>query len=114
MPAGRYDMYIEQGATYELNVTVSGVPNLTDYTARGQIKKSATSKEPGIPFNCSVSSAGVKISLSAAMSSRLEAKGGSYSDTSSYYYDVELVNASTGVVIRLLNGAVRVSPEITK
>lgn len=36
MPAGKYDMYIEQGATYELNVTVDSSIDLGDYTARGQ------------------------------------------------------------------------------
>lgn len=114
MPAGVYTMYVEQGASYELHVTVQGISNLTDYVARGQIRKSATNNEIITPLNCSVGASGITISLSAATTSKLETKGKCYSEITQYYYDIELENRSNGSVIRLLNGIVNVSPEVTK
>jgi hypothetical protein len=115
MAAGKYDMYIEQGATYELNVTVDSSIDLGDYTARGQIRETACSSAILVSFTCTiVSSSQLTISLTPAQTSALKACGKCYQDITVGYYDIEIENTTDGSVIRLLNGMVSISPEVTR
>lgn len=115
MTAGKYDIYIEQGATFELNITIDGSIDLTQYTARGQIRKSATDTTVVYDFTCTVVSATqLKVSLTATQTTALVTTGKNYSEVTLAYYDVEIEKTSDHSVIRLLNGAVKISPEITK
>jgi hypothetical protein len=111
--AGSYNIYIEQGATYDQTFTwrVSGSPvNLTGYSARMQFRSASSS--PSVVFDVLTDgtftlggAAGtIRVQITAAKTALLNA--------GSYVYDLELVNGA--VVTRLLSGAVTVSAEVTR
>jgi len=118
---GRYDIVICQGSDYLLPITVwytDRTPyNLSDYTVRGQIRK--THKSPTIvaDFTCVVTDASngsISISLTNAITEAIPV-GESVSDPrSKYVYDIEIENTITGYVTRLLEGFATVSPEVTR
>lgn len=114
--AANYDITIEQGATFQLNLIwkdSGGNPiDLTDYTARMQVRQKYTSDEAALSLsteNGTIVMGGVSgtvnISAPAADTANLSIKTG--------VYDVEIVSPS-GVVTRLIEGCVVVSPEVTR
>jgi hypothetical protein len=126
MAAGRYDITLEQGATFDLPLryrTPSGTPvNLTGYTARMQVRE-APASSVFVEFNSSLTSNGfifitgsaenredgangnLRVFMTAANSAALPRFAGRY--------DLELRDAS-GYVTRLIEGQFRVEPEITR
>lgn len=126
MTAGRYDIVIEQGATFDLPLQYcdsDGVPvNLAGCTARMQIREAPASAVV-VEFNSTLTANGfiilngpselredgangnLRILLSAANSAALPAFRGRY--------DLEL-HFPDHTVLRLLEGRVTVEPEITK
>jgi hypothetical protein len=113
MAAQNYDLDIEQGSAFKLELQLKqpdGEPlNLSGCTAASQIRKSARSKNPIIDFTCEVvaptADGIILISLTHDQTSSL-----SFSNA---LYDIE-VTFATGEVRRLLMGSVRLSPEITR
>lgn len=110
------NIYIEQGATFQLNLLwkdSAGAPiNLTGYTARMQVRHkindptallSLTTENSGIALGGAAGT--INIVATAALTTTLTEKSG--------VYDLELV-ASNGVVTRLLQGVVTISPEVTR
>lgn len=126
MAAGRYDITLEQGATFDLPLryrTPSGTPvDLTGYTARMQVRE-APASSVFVEFNSSLTSNGfilitgsaenredgangnLRVFMTAANSAALARFAGRY--------DLELRDAS-GYVTRLIEGQFRVEPEITR
>jgi hypothetical protein len=126
MSAGRYDITLEQGATFDLPLTYrdpAGIPvDLTGYSARMQIREAPDSAVL-VEFNSALTANGfillagsaedredgangnIRILLSSANATALPRFAGRY--------DLELDDGS-GYVIRLLEGQFRVEPEITK
>lgn len=107
------NLLIDQGTDFETIVTYSddtGVANdLTDYTARSQIRKSYYSANATASFTVNITDAvngEITISLDSATSSNVKA--------GRYLYDLELVNNTTSKVTRLIEGIVTFMPEITK
>ncbi len=104
-----YNITIEQGATYELQMIVSsstGVYDLSGQSARGQVRKDYNSPKL-VDFVISSSFANdgkIGIQLSATQTAALPAGNAKY--------DIELVNGST--VTRLVEGSVTIKPEVTK
>ena len=120
--AGIKDLYIEQGATYKLAVKMKhadGTPfDLTDWTIqRGQIRKTRRSDTVVKSFTITVENAAqgeMTVSLSAEDSASIPA-GETVSDPrSKYVYDIEIENGVTGEVMRILEGFVYISPEVTR
>lgn len=126
MSAGRYDITLEQGATFDLPLryrTPAGVPvDLTGYTARMQVRESPASAV-FVEFNSTLTSNGF-ILLSGASEDREDGANGNVRlfmtaansaalPRFSGRYDLELQD-SAGYVTRLLEGQFRVEPEITK
>lgn len=116
MPAANYDILIEQGATFRLNLTwrdANGVlVDLTNWSARMQIRESINDAEAVVDL--SSPSAGIvlggtagtiTVTIPAAQTAALAIRRG--------VYDLE-VQDSAGNVTRLLQGAVEVSPEVTR
>jgi hypothetical protein len=124
MSAGKYDIVIEQGTTFSLpiNISANNAPvDLTSYSAKMQVRE-APGKPVLVEFNSSLTSNGfifltgtaedrsdgengnLRLELSAANSEVLPRFSGRY--------DLEI--SSGGRTIRLLEGALRVEPEITK
>lgn len=114
MAAGSYNILIEQGATYDQTFTMTrdGSPvNLTGYTARMQFRVSAATSS--ITFDVATSGTftlggalgTIRVQISATATSGIVA--------GTYVYDLE-IQSGTGVVTRLLQGQVVVSPEVTR
>ena len=111
MAAGKYNIQIEQGSTWELRLEVdvtAGVDkDLSGYTLASKIGKSFYDTSPITLTTAFVQqSQGIfTISLSAAQTAALDA-------AHEYVYDVEITSAS-GVVTRMLQGRATISPGIT-
>lgn len=116
MAAGVYDITVEQGATFRLSLTwkdsTGAVVNLTGYTARMQIRETYESEETIASFT----SAGGSIVLGGALGTVVVTA--SATDTAKIQmtpavYDLE-VEASNGVVTRLLQGKANITREVTR
>jgi hypothetical protein len=116
MPAGIYDMFCEQGATFKSTLSwqdESESPvDLTGYLARMQVRPSVKSTDLVVELTTENSrivlypeTGRIELSLSAGLTETLPAK--------KCVYDLELV-APSGEVTRLLQGAFTVSPEVTR
>ncbi len=112
MAAGTYDIVIDQGSDFAIEIAVSqdgAATTLGSHTARAQLRPSPTSSTKTADFTCSIINASqgkIKMSLSNSTTAAIT--------SGKYYYDLELVNTSTSVVNRLLQGVARVTPEVTR
>lgn len=116
MSAGIYDIYIEQGATYNQPLVwkdSSGTAvNVTGYTARMQIRKTVDATTIILTLtteNGRITVGGanglITLLVSAADTAALTTFCG--------VYDLEVISP-TGVVTRLLEGQVEISKEVTR
>lgn len=125
MPAGRYNIIIEQGATFELELQYkdsnSVAVDLTGYSGRMQIRPSigsttsylclSSSLEPdGTGLNFSGSN-GATPPTSGSIGVYISAVSSSLLDFTTAVYDLEI--ASGSFVSRLLQGNVQLSKEVT-
>lgn len=116
MTAGVYDITIEQGATFRLNLewvdSNSDPVDLTGYTARMQVRRRYASTEAAL--NLTTENGGIVLG-GAAGTILIEAAAGATDDIDFKIgvYDLEL-EAADGFVTRLLQGAVTISPEVTR
>lgn len=109
--AAVYNLYIDQGTTYSVTITVTNdagtARNLTGYTARSQLKKSYYSTS-NTAFTVSInnpSEGEIDLSLTATQTANLR--------MGRYVYDVELVS-NTNAVERIVEGIITVYPEVTQ
>jgi hypothetical protein len=131
MSAGRYPIYIEQGATIDFEIQYkdsNGDPvNLTGYGARMQIRPSVTSNEVYLSLTNNLNFDGTGINMSGSSPYKPPTSGslGIFisSCTSSMLnfddatYDLEIfspVDSSCPIVTRILQGPVRLSKEVTR
>jgi hypothetical protein len=102
------NLVVDQGTTFasliELLDQNDEAVNVTGYTARGQIRKHFSSTN-AVSFTTGLSNGSLVISLTANQTANII--------SGRYVYDVELVD-STGTVIRILEGIVTVTPEVTR
>lgn len=129
MQAGVYDIHIDQGADWSLNLTWkdgTGTPvNLTGYTARLQIRKSydasatklsLTSSGGGIVLGGSAGTVNITATKTLTTAIALDYLSLFWNDDKQaqrMVYDLEM-ESSGGVVTRLLQGAAFVYPEVTR
>jgi ribonuclease PH len=111
MAAGKYNISIEQGSTWELALAVDSTAgtdmNLTGYTLASKLAKSQYDDNP-ISITTAMTNASqgkFKLSLTAAQTALLDA-------AITYIYDVEITSAS-GVVTRLIQGSASISAGVT-
>lgn len=115
MAAGLYDITIEQGATFQMNLTwkdsTGAAVNITGYTARMQVREnyeaedtlvSLTSTGGDIVLGGALGTIAITIAASATQTLQLEEA----------VYDLELVNGAT--VTRLIQGKAIISREVTR
>lgn len=116
MAAANYDFEIEQGATLLKPIVwkdSSGtVVNLTGYSAKMQIRKSAAS--PDVLLELSTTNGKLTITPNTGTVTMIfNAATTTAIDWSRGRYDLELTSG-TGVVTRLIEGEITVSKEITR
>lgn len=116
MAAGSYDITIEQGATFSLVLTWKdengALINLTGFSARMQIRENVESED----VIASLATSGSGIVLGGALGTitiTIDAAITATIRQTFAVYDLELQSAS-GVVTRLVQGAVTISPEVTR
>ena len=112
MAAGKYDIVIDQGSDFAIEVQIqqdSANVNLSTHSARAQLRPTPTSSTKTADFTCTVVNASHgKIKMSLINTTTASIANGKY------YYDLELVNTSASSVTRLLEGVARVTPEVTR
>jgi hypothetical protein len=108
--ATKANLVIDQGATYSVSLDITDdeeqVINLTGYTGAAQIRKHYTSSN-SVSFTVGIAAADgtVQLSLTANQTSSMIA--------GRYVYDVELTNSS-GIISRVVEGIVTVTPQSTR
>lgn len=106
--AQKANITIDQGATFSSGIDLlndNDEPvDVTNYVARGQIRKHYTSTN-AVSFTTTLSNGSLVISLTAAQTANIV--------SGRYVYDIELVDPSN-TVIRILEGIVTVTPEVTR
>lgn len=121
MAAGRYDLTIEQGATFSRQVTWQNedgsAVNLTGYSIAGKIRKKTSDNQPIISFTCTITNASSGIftfSLTATETNSLPVRHGETAEKQllECVYDIEATVGST--VYRILEGIAYISPQVTK
>jgi hypothetical protein len=111
MTAIQLNLYVEAGATFQRSLVYTNddgsLFDLTGFTALLQVRETVKSTTVKLAVNptIDVATATISWSFSASQTSTLTAP--------SYVYAMELTNSS-GFVIRLLEGAVTVSPEVVR
>ena len=113
MTAAVYNLVIDQGSDFAINLTIKelgAIKDLSGYSARAQMRSSRTSTTVAATFTCTVvlpvTSGVVKMALPNATSSAL-APG-------RYFYDLEIHTSADAVVRRLIQGEVTLNPEVTR
>lgn len=111
--AGTYNIIADQGANFDRVLTYkdsSGNPiNLTSYTARMQIRTTVTS--PDIVLEATTSNGYIALG-GAAGTITIAIPANVMNFYGSYFYDLEIVNAST--VTRVVMGTFMVRAEVTR
>jgi ribosomal protein L1 len=112
MAAGTYDIVVDQGSDFSIEIAISqndSAVALATHAARAQLRPSPTSGTKTADFTCAITNVSEgKLTMSLSNSQTAAIAAGKY------YYDIELVNTSTSVVTRLLQGVARVTPEVTR
>jgi hypothetical protein len=131
MSAGRYPIYIEQGATIDFEVQYkdsNGNPvNLTGYGARMQIRPSVSSNEIYLSLTSNLNTDGTGINMSGSSPYKPPTSGSlgiyiasctsSMLDFGDAVYDLEIfapINVDCPIVTKILQGPVRLSKEVTR
>jgi hypothetical protein len=118
MAAGKYSFIIEQGATFQLNLTwtdLDGEPiPVEDYHARMQVRKSVNDPVALLNLSSSIDETGSGITLgpSGSIVIDISAESTENIDFTNGVYDLELVNGS--YVVRVVEGKVRMSKNVTR
>ena len=111
MSAGTYNFTFEQGATFSRQLTVQDngtAMNLTNYSARMQLRSSVESTTVSLAVTCTITAASdgiLSVSNTAAETMAV--------DAGIYVYDLE-IESSIGVVTRLMQGTATITANVTR
>ena len=112
MPAGYSELFLEQGADFNTTITlddVGGSPiNLVGFTAASQMRKSYYSSNASGTFSITTGGAGGTITMNMTSANTANIYAGRY------VYDVYITSTVDGNRVRVLEGIVNVSPQVTK
>ncbi len=111
-----YDLEIPQGATYSRNlVWKTGTPptavNLGSSTARMQIRSSHSS--PTIILELTTGNGRITLGAGGQITLSITAADTANLPAGRYVYDLEMISTG-GLVTRLLEGNVKITPEVTR
>lgn len=106
--ATKANLVIDQGSTFASSIDILDENDepvvLTNYSARGQIRKHYSSTN-SVSFTTTLSNGSLIISLTANQTANMV--------SGRYVYDLELVDPAN-TVLRILEGIVTVTPEVTR
>ena len=111
MTAGIYDIVIDQGADFSIQLDLANdgsAVDLTGFSARAQLRATPTTSELAASFTINFTDRAngqLKMEMPNATTAGLS--------PGKYYYDLESVSGG-GVVTRLLQGVARVTPNVTR
>jgi len=112
MSAGTYNLVIDQGSDFALDLVIKQAGtalNLTNYSGRAQLRTSVAASSASATFSVTVTNAtngALKMQLPAATSAALTA--------GQYVYDLEIYTANDSIVKRIVQGNVTITPEVTR
>ena len=112
MSAARYNLVIDQGSDFALDLAISedgSIKDLTGFSARAQMRSTKSSSTVAATFTCTVpdpTAGTVRIALGNSVSSGLTA--------GTYVYDLEIFTAGNASVTRLMEGDVTLTQEVTR
>lgn len=118
MQPANIDLTIYQGSTFSKTFQwKTGNPptpvNLTGYTARMQIRQKVTSETPIITLTTENGRIIIRDPLEGRFSLEISAEDTAALSFKSAVYDLEFSSPS-GIVVRLFEGSVTLSPEVTR
>ena len=111
MSAANYDLVIDQGSTFVIDLVVKqsgSVFDLTGYGVRAKMKTSKSATEDAAVFDCSIediATGTLKMELDASVSAGLS--------PGLYVYDLEIHTVDNDIVKRLIEGTVNITAGIT-
>ena len=113
MAAATYNLTIDQGSDFAIDLTIKEggqLKDLTGYSARAQLRSTINSSTAVEEFICTVmnpsTSGKIKLELRNNQSSAISA--------GRYVYDLEIYSSNDAIVKRLLKGEVILNPEVTR
>ena len=112
MAAATYNIEVDQGSDFSINIEVKEddeVKNLTGYSARSQARTSNEASSAAFSFTCTIptpANGKINMALPAATSSSVTA--------GQFVYDLEIYTASDAAVSRLIEGTCTIDREITR
>jgi hypothetical protein len=110
MSAGTYNIKIDQGSDFSLQLTVQedgSAKNLTGFSARAQMRPTIDSSTLTATFTCSITSA-----ANGTLTMALGNTTTDDIDVGQYYYDLELFTSTTSQ--RLIQGTATIAGEVTR
>jgi hypothetical protein len=110
MSAGTYNIKIDQGSDFSLQLTVQEdgtAKNLAGFSARAQLRPTIDSSTLTATFTCTITDSANGILTMALPYTTTENVG-----VGQYYYDLELYTGSTSQ--RLIQGTATVTGEVTR
>lgn len=125
MPQNNYNIELNQGDTFSLNLTVKNpsgsLKNLTSHTARMQMRPSYSSNTvteslstANGEISINTTSSTVSLTLSAARTAAITVDmDNGFPPRTKYVYDLELIDGSSAVT-KLIYGEVTVYGEVTR
>lgn len=110
--AVKVNLSIDQGSTFATTFNLTNedtgeILNLSTYTAAGQIRKHYTSSN-AVSFVCTVNT------VTGVLAASLTANTTKTLSAGRYVYDIELTEATSGAISRIVEGIVTVNPEVTR
>lgn len=106
------DLFVDQGTDFQTNMDLTeddGTPiNVTGYTFQGQIRKSYYSLNPTANIEIAIVngvSGNVQLSMNSAVTANIS--------PARYVYDVVMTDTAN-VTIRIIEGIVTVTPQVTR
>ena len=113
MTAATYDLMIDQGSDFAIDLTITeggSAKNLTGYSGRAQLRTTHAASSTTASFTCSIVGSAadgvMKMELPAATTTSIAA--------GRYVYDLEIYTSSDAIVKRLIEGTVTINPEVTR
>ena len=112
------EIMIDQGSTFLDTITLKNVDNtpfdLTNYSVRGQLRKSVSSST-ATNFNCNVTDAANGVFTFALTAAQTAALVTQNYMPSIYVYDIEIYDTATQTTVyKVLKGRARIEPEVTR